>query len=144
MAQSLIPAYSGVNTADTDATPNTLAMRDPQGSIAFTQMAAQEVKSTGVLTLAGNAKTTTYTASTGETVILANAAGGAFTVTLPAAAGVSGRVYAVVKTDSSGNAVTVKGAGSELINGGNTTSLAAQYNKVLLFCNGTQWYILAP
>ena len=49
----------------------------------------------------------------------------------------------IIKTDSSGNAVTVIPYGTQTINGAASLTLAAQYNKVLLtFYNGT-WYIVS-
>lgn len=72
-----------------------------------------------------------------------NATTAAFTVTLPAAAAMSGQSINAIKTDSSANVVTVKGAGSELINAANTTTLTAQYQAVELLSDGTQWFIAA-
>jgi hypothetical protein len=48
----------------------------------------------------------------------------------------------IIKTDASGNAVTVNGDGTETINGALTNVLAAQYDKVELAAYNGAWYIL--
>lgn len=58
-----------------------------------------------------------------------NAVGGAMTVNLPAAIG-NGRLVTIKKIDSSGNAVTIDGSGSETIDGATTYTLAAQWDVV--------------
>jgi hypothetical protein len=68
-------------------------------------------------------------------VYLCDASGGAFTLTL--AEGERAHIT-VVKTDSSGNAVTVSGAGT--INGAASKSLSSQWDTVTLVCDGTDWY----
>ena len=87
-------------------------------------------------------KTTTYTATATDHTLLGDATGGAFTITLPVAAPVlpltaatsqhNGRIYAVKKIDSTGNAVTIAGSSytrtSGVTNG--TTSIT--------FANGGQ------
>lgn len=72
------------------------------------------------ITLSGlvpTSQTTTYTASAGD-LVLADASGGAWNLTLPSAsaAGAGARV-AVAKVDTGGNAVTVTRAGSDTIKG---------------------------
>lgn len=88
------------------------------------------------------AKTGAYTATSSDHVILCNASGGAFTITLPAASGVLGIIYHIKKTDSSGNAVTVDGNGSETIDGATTASLTAQYESIMIVCDGSNWHII--
>jgi hypothetical protein len=85
-------------------------------------------------------KTTTYTALAGD-VLLCDATGGAFTVTLPAAAGVSGQSISVKKTDASANAITVDGNGSETIDGAATLALSTRYAAVTLWSDGSNWWV---
>lgn len=85
-------------------------------------------------------KTTTYTAVAGD-VLLCDASGGAFTVTLPAAATVSGSSISVKKSDASANAVTIDGAGAETIDGAATLALSTQYEAVTLWSDGTSWWV---
>lgn len=97
---------------------------------------------TGGFAAAIVAKTGAYTAASGDFVILCDASGGAFTVTLPAASGIARKIYHVKKTDSSGNAVTVDGNASETIDGGTTAVLSAQYESIKIICDGSNWHIL--
>lgn len=92
------------------------------------------------------AKTGAYTTVAGDEgdVILCDASGGAFTVTLLAAATAGdGSSIIIKKTDSSANAVTVDGNGSETIDGSTTYSLATEDQSVYLVCDGSNWHILA-
>lgn len=86
--------------------------------------------------------TTTATAGQFDYTVLGNATGGAFTITLPAAASNPNRILAFKKIDSSANAVTVKGNAAELIDAANTNVLSAQYAAILIHCDGTQWWII--
>lgn len=86
--------------------------------------------------------TAAYTALGTDYVIRADATGAAFTVTLPPAADVKKRTYQVKKVDVSANAVTVDASGAELIDGAATFSLAAAYDAVTLYSNGTGWDVL--
>jgi hypothetical protein len=83
----------------------------------------------------------TVVAADENTVYLANATSGAFTVTLPAVAGLpAGWRVSVIKTDSSANAVTIDGNASETINGAATIALNRQYEHVSLVTNGSAWF----
>jgi hypothetical protein len=85
--------------------------------------------------------TATATLDGDDNIILADATSGAITVNLPAAASYPNQTYTVVKTDASGNAVTLDGNASETINGATTHALASQYNRVSIVSNGTAWII---
>lgn len=75
-------------------------------------------------------------------VVDVDASGGARTMTLPTAVGITGEELSVRKSDSSSNAVTVDPNGAETINGVSTFALAAQYELVTLMSNGANWVIL--
>lgn len=85
--------------------------------------------------------TTTLDASHG--IVLVDATAGAVTINLPAASGLSGRGYVIMKIDSSTNGVTIDPNGTELINGSNTKTLLNQFNAVLIVTDGTAWYSIA-
>jgi hypothetical protein len=72
-------------------------------------------------------------------IVLANAAGGAITLTLPAANTCSGRIYYVGKTDESVNAVTFAPA----LNLTETTTIASVNfaKKYKIVSDGTSWWI---
>lgn len=84
-------------------------------------------------------KTGAYSIVASDGLILCNAAAGGFTVTLPTAVGRMGKIFIVMKVDSSGNTVTVDGDGSETINGSATQSLSVQWNKWMLQSDGSNW-----
>lgn len=71
-----------------------------------------------------------------------DATSGGVTITLPTAVGITGRHYIIRKLDSSANAVTVDGNGSETINGATTYSLSSQYQVVSLMSDGAGWMVL--
>lgn len=73
--------------------------------------------------------------------VLADAAGGTFTITLPAAASSSGQIYEIKKI-TAGNSVIIDANASEVIDGALTATITQQYNSITIKCNGTAWYIL--
>lgn len=86
-------------------------------------------------------KTTTYVVTLLDHVILCNASGGAFTVTLPTAA--SGKiVYHIKKIDSSSNAVTVDGNGSETIDDELIKIISIQHNSMMVVSDLSNWHII--
>ena len=86
-------------------------------------------------------KTSAYTITTSDEIILADASGGSFTLTLPTAVGNHG-LYSVKKVDSSANTVTVNTAGGQKIDGGATVIIRVQNASIAIISNGTDWYII--
>ncbi|MFH0948081.1 MAG: hypothetical protein V1833_03685, partial [Elusimicrobiota bacterium] len=84
-------------------------------------------------------KTAIYTANGTDYTILCDATAAAFTVNLPTAVGITGRIYTIKKIDSSVNAVTVDGAGTETIDGTTTASLSAQWGRIIIQSDGANW-----
>jgi len=74
--------------------------------------------------------------------VLCDATAAAFTVTLPAASGATGRIYNIKKIDSGANAVTVDADGAETIDGDLTAIIGIQYTNIKIQCDGSNWYIL--
>jgi hypothetical protein len=70
-----------------------------------------------------------------------DASGGNKTITLPAAAGVTRRIYIIKKSDSSGNTVTIDANGAETIDGATTKVVNTQFAGYTIQCNGTSWMI---
>lgn len=85
----------------------------------------------------------TYTMLDTDAVILCNAASGAQTVNLLTAAGRTGRILLIKKSDSSGNACTMDPAGTETVNGSTTYSLATQHKYVVIISDNANWHIFA-
>ena len=88
------------------------------------------------------AKSGAYTATATDYAIICDATSAAFTITLPAAASHTGRVYHIKKIDATGNAVTVDGNSSETIDDATTATLASQYDAVTIQSDGSEWWIL--
>jgi hypothetical protein len=87
--------------------------------------------------------TTTYTATALDELLLADASGGAFTVTLPRAE--DGTKRLTIKRISAGlNAVTIGVQGLDTIEGSASVSLATQWAGTTLQSNGVDaWVVLA-
>lgn len=76
-------------------------------------------------------------------LIDADASGGDFTITLPAAGSAGdGFIIAIKNTGASGT-VTIDGNGAETLDGATTKALAAQYDSALLRCDGGAWHVVA-
>lgn len=91
-------------------------------------------------------KTANYTATYADfgKTIKVNATGGARTVALPIAIlDIAGFDLEVVKVDSSGNTVTVDGAGTDTINGALTYVLSNQYDSIRIKTDGANWFIIS-
>lgn len=114
---------------DTDATP------DEWATIAFGI-------DTGVPSLTSVTKSSTDTLSANDDLILCDSSGGAFTLTLPAAASNSGKVYYFKKTTDDVAAVTIDGNGSETIDGSTTTTINTYFEMLTIASDGTNWSIL--
>lgn len=79
-----------------------------------------------------------------ETVILADATGAPFSVTLPPSdeTGINRHVH-IKRLNAGGNSVTVAAAGSDTIDGAATNVLSAQYNSIHVLADGAgAWHIL--
>jgi hypothetical protein len=89
-------------------------------------------------------KTAAYTMTATDHTVIANANGAAFAVTLPSAAGIGGRICAVVKTDASANVVTVTAVGSQTIGNAwpSTYALTARNQFVMLQSDNVNWQII--
>lgn len=92
----------------------------------------------GKIALITNADST-YTALETDTLISADATGGAITVALTSAATYKGKKYTIKKSDGSGNAITIDPAGAETIDGSATVSLSSQYDAITIQSDGTNW-----
>ena len=89
---------------------------------------------TKVITITGNT-----TLSSVHAVILCNSSSN-FTVTLPTAVGISGRLYTIKNINT--NLITILTTGGQTIDGLTSKFLTAQYNTVQLVSSGSNWYVL--
>jgi hypothetical protein len=136
-------APGGLILGTNEATANTLAYRDNDGSLkAYRPTATQTLVSDGGFKADVDAKTANYTVTEADYAVAVSAASGAVTVSLPAASASENQIVIVKKTDATVNAVTVDGSGSETIDGQTTFILAMQYEAVTLQCDGTGWHVI--
>lgn len=123
-------------TADKLATDAVTTVKITDANVTRAKLAAGAVGTVNYTT-----KTGSYTATTDDDVILCS--GAAFTITLYAASGKTGRILTIKKTDSSlTNIITIDGNGTETIDGSLTTTLNTINETVVLVCDGTNWQIL--
>lgn len=87
--------------------------------------------------------TDTATVNDRNKVLLCDASGGAFSVTLPLAATAGDGFQIAIKRTNATNNVTIDGSGSETIDGALTYVLSAQYDAVVLQCDGANWNIIS-
>lgn len=86
--------------------------------------------------------TSSDTATAQDVVILADATGGAVTITLPSAVSNPGMLLAAKKIDASANAMILAGAGGQTIDGEATAAVVNPYDALNVFSNGVNWYII--
>ena len=79
--------------------------------------------------------------SDGSAIVMASAASGDITFTLPAASGWTGRMMKIKKSEGSSNKVTVAAAGSDAIDGVADIQLVSPYAAIALVSNGSNWFI---
>ncbi len=87
-------------------------------------------------------KTTTYTATTTDDVILCDTSGGAWTLSLFAASGNSGKRLIIKKTTSDFTQLTIDANSTETIDGQTTTTLDTQFETLTIVCDGTNWRVV--
>ena len=80
----------------------------------------------------------------GDSMIQADATGGAVTLTLPDATTCVGEEYCFVKVDSSGNAVIVSATFRQHINGATTQTLAARIRYPACPCGRRILWLILP
>jgi hypothetical protein len=85
---------------------------------------------------------TDYTATRADKVLLVDASGGARTITLPAAATMTGKRYTIKRTSASNN-VIIEGNLSETIDGAANKTITTQHGFITILCDGTGWHIIA-
>jgi|GEM_PF-1381417 len=108
-----------------------------------TEVANSTLHINGSMSLPVTTKTGTYTATISDYSILCDASTTAFTVNLPAAAAIKGRIYVIKKTDSSANNITIDGNSSESIDGNATYLLTAKNKYIMIQSDGTNWQIIS-
>lgn len=88
-------------------------------------------------------KTATSAGAQTDAIIPCDATSAAFTLTLPPAVALSGKMVWIQKTDASLNVVTIAGNSPEKINGASTIKLSTQYEIVCLYSDGSNWFLIS-
>ncbi|HEY1166373.1 MAG TPA: hypothetical protein VGE90_14435 [Chitinophaga sp.] len=86
---------------------------------------------------------TSYTVNAGDNTVLADATGGALTITLPSPGTIAGRMYTIKKIGSGGidNEVTITTSGGT-IDGNSNYIIYNDWTFVTLQTDGTDWYVI--
>jgi hypothetical protein len=87
-------------------------------------------------------KTTTYAAAGNDDVILCSTAGGAWTLTLPAAASHVGKSLIIKKTSNDFTELTIATNSTETIDGVDGSALHTQYEQLEIISDGSNWHII--
>lgn len=95
----------------------------------------------GSLSLPVTRKTSTYTLSSRDFTVLADANGSSMTINLPSAAGMAGRVYFIKKVDGSTNQVTITPAVGEEIDNDASYTLSLENEAIQVQSDGSDWFI---
>ena len=164
------PTIAAANTSVTFPSISTLMVDPPTGgtNAIITDKWAIETSANGNVRLGGflrlddnliagagrMARVTNVTASgtlgTNVQVVKIDASGGGITTTLPSAGSVtvwngtlnSGIIYKFIRTDNSGNTVTISAASGETINGSSSFTITGQYTiKEITATSATAWLI---
>lgn len=94
------------------------------------------------LNLSVVSKTSAYTLTTSDDVVLGSASGAGFTLTLPTAVGNSGKTFRIKKTDSTFNVITIDGNASETLDGAPTLKLSTQNEEVVFTSDNANWAVV--
>lgn len=109
-----------------------------------TQSGFLKSDSSGTMSWSSNSvvtKTSNYTATLDDYMILVNAGSGPVQITLPAASGSAAKQLYVIKIDSSPNAVTIARTGSDLLDGETAQFYYAPFTSVTWMSDGvSNWY----
>lgn len=106
-----------------------------------TTLFSQSISSGGLL-LSISTVTSAYSLTSNDRTILANAALGGFSVTLPGANTNTGRFYTVKKIDSSANVISIATSFSQTIEGAARMNLNSQYATLSVQSDGSGWWIV--
>jgi len=95
----------------------------------------------GCIATALATKTAAYILTAADSVLLADATGGAFTVALPSPSSIAGRQYTIKKIDSSANTVTIASTAGN-IDGATTKVLSSQWQAARVVSDGSNWFVI--
>jgi len=94
------------------------------------------------LTITSIPKTSDYTATSIDKVILCDASSTDITITLPIAANSTGQDFFIKKIDSSEHAVNIDGNENETIDEADIIIMLTQNETIHVVCDGAEWRII--
>jgi hypothetical protein len=97
----------------------------------------------GAIATAVTSKTAAYTLTASDATVLGDTTSGAFTLTLPTAVGITGRIYTVKRGNGGSNNLMVSGTSAQTFDGATTKTLGAQYAALTVQSDGANWQILS-
>jgi hypothetical protein len=134
---------TGSNLSATGGTSEVLLQTTVGGDVTVRQLTFSDIGGSLTTIPIWNTiiETTTYTAVAGD-MVLANSAGGGFTVTLPLSSSNKNLSIRVKKTSSDSNTITVARSGADLIDGQTTQIFNRQYTDLEVTADGSgNWWI---
>jgi hypothetical protein len=87
-------------------------------------------------------KTANYTLTASDGTVTGDTTGGGFTLTLPTAVGIAGRIYYVKNTGSPANNLTIATTGGQTIDGAATQVISATNASLSVQSNGSNWILV--
>jgi hypothetical protein len=135
---------SGGNTSGTLNVLNQAVLLQYTSATAIWYVQSDDLPQTSVVMGSSHTVTSTYTMTGTDHVVMADATGGGFTITLPTAVGFSGR-YTIDAVTSTTNIVTLSTTSSQTIDGSSSTTLGtgasgAYWTSVDLVSDGANWH----
>ena len=143
-SQARRATFSGSNYPDLPSLTNDVVALPLYAYLDANVEVGGTLTSNGWATGAVTSVTAAYTIGPADAVILADATSGPFTVTLPDATQqgfAAGQRYTVIKTDSSGNSVTVAGSAGQKIAGQTSVILTSGNGYTSVVFDGANWQI---
>lgn len=136
-------AYSRRKVTVTTANGLTATLTDDAQSerVTLALAAPTETRSIRIFATVQGGATSTAAGATDSTIVV-NPTAVAGTVTLPAAASSTGRIFVVKHANTSQNSVTIDPNGTELIDGNQTLVLTAR-QAAQMQCDGVAWHVIA-
>ncbi len=136
--------YSGA--ADTNSTaigygaPISASNTIQLGNAAITDVMTSGTMKASGYTTAFSAQSAPYTLSAADDIVSVT---GTTTITLPTAAGITGRKYTIKNTDAAATVTVVSFNGVQTIDGAVSKTLTAQYKYITVVSDGANWLIIA-
>ena len=87
-------------------------------------------------------KTSNYTATEADAVILVNSTSAPVQITFPSAQGILGRQYVVKKVDNTTKTVTIATTNNQTIDGTPTKTLSSPFQTIRVVSDGSNWLVL--